>query len=111
MGYYTAVTGDLRWSQPLTPEQLAVIKNLYEFEYGADEYGIYFDGEQSKRYDLVDQCKEVVAILGRYKIEVTGILVAIGEEQPDIWRLVFKNGTVVREEVQMTWPDGTKYRN
>lgn len=111
MGYYTQVEGELVFSPMLTDDQLEVLKEYADeiYEADLDHYGLRISHE-AKYYGIEDAVRELVAAATRLSVFVGGELVGFGEDQPDIWRIVVRDGTVTRESAKIVWPDGSKYR-
>lgn len=114
MGYYTTLNGEINLSREPSIEVWETIHaQLDSFYLMSERYpsrSIYFDGANSKFYNLKKDASTFVCILEQVGITATGTVVCVGEEQPDIWRLVFKDGTVTTETARMVWPDGSEYR-
>lgn len=115
MGYISTLDGEITFSREVTVEVLEKIAALSSFSFidpDDDEYvdGIYFDYERGKFYDLVEDSKALVDILAEVGVTVAGIIEVTGEDNHDIWRLVFSPGKVEEEKIEMRWPDGTVYR-
>lgn len=113
MGYYTTLNGEITLSREPSIEVWFHISQLDSF-YFIEEYvpsrHISFDGLDGKFYNLKNDASALINILDQVGISAGGEIVCVGEEQPDIWRLVFTGGTVVREDTKIVWPDGTEYR-
>jgi len=113
MGYYSTVEGDIRFSREVTVDVLEEIQKLDSFyfvEPEEDSKGIFFDYAEGKFYSLKKDSEELVEILSEVGVTATGTLLIEGEENYDVWRLVFTPGSVVEEKVEMRWPDGSVYR-
>lgn len=114
MGYNSTLDGEIRFSREVTVEVLEEIATLPSFQFiDPDDDGvaggIYFDYDEGKFYYLLDDAKTLVKILTRVGVEAYGTIVVKGEENHDVWRLVFSPGTVTKESIEMRWPDGTEY--
>lgn len=113
MGYYTRLDGEINLSSAPDIEVWFSISQMDSF-YFLEDYTpsrhISFEGLEGKFYHLEKDSSSLINILGQVGISAGGKIVCVGEEQPDIWRLVFTGGTVVREDTKIVWPDGTEYR-
>lgn len=113
MGYYTTLNGGMHLSSTPSFEVWDKMHNLDSLYFIAEQETpttfIDFGGLSGKFYNLEGDIKSMVATLSDVGITVQGAIECVGEEQPDIWRLVVDNGTVVRETARMLWPDGTEY--
>lgn len=113
MGYYTTLNGTLYLSgEPSLEvwEKITDLNALYFLASDSTDTVIEYDFIDGKFYGLEDDINSLVGILGQVGISVKGVIECVGEEQPDIWRLVVKDGSVIREGVRMVWPDGSEYR-
>lgn len=114
MGYYTTLTGSLLLSSIPSFEVWDKIHNLDSLYFMAEQETpmtfIDFGDLSGKFYNLEGDIKSLVGTLSEVGITVQGAIECVGEEQPDIWRLVVDNGTVTRETARMLWPDGSEYR-
>src|SRR5690606_32209121 len=115
LGHISTLDGEITLSREGTEEVLETIAEPAAFSFlhpvarrHAD--GIYFDYERGKFYDLVEDSKALVDILAEVGVTVAGIIEVTGEDNHDIWRLVFSPGKVEEEKIEMRWPDGTVYR-
>jgi hypothetical protein len=127
VGYYSRITGAiaiapaLKWSEykdkGLTdagaPNHPSVVLRTHEEERDG-EGGVMFvrwaDGiipatdESIKAYELEAEVRAIVAAF-RTGRTFGGYLEISGEEQGDLWRLVVRDGRVVRIEPTVTWPE------
>lgn len=114
MGYYTTLNGELYLSRVPSIEVWDTIYTELESFYLLSERDpsntIYFGGVESKFYNLKNDASSLVCILEQVGITVSGEIICVGEGQPDIWRLVFKGGSVKSESPRIVWPDGTEYK-
>lgn len=115
MGYYTTFEGRLHVKPRFSESEVETLETYVETTfYGdvdVDETGITFERLHGKYYDFEDDIKSIVADLVSAGYEVSGSVVATGEESADIWRLVVTPGsTVVKEKARLVWPDGSEYR-
>lgn len=116
MGYNSTLRGHLDFSGYLDDAVVAEL-NDYNNDFNNLAYGGYFtntgwidDGDSSKFYYLEQEARLLIERLRSLDMTVSGTVVVEGEENSDIWRLIFKDGKVVRENAKVTWPDGTEYR-
>lgn len=130
MGYNTRYTGaigiepPLTWAQikdsPYLPEsaeknfpdvKLRVIETTTETEDGvltrrvADAIVPVTD-ESYKGYGIVETVQKIIDAYPGH--EFTGRFDCEGEEAPDLWRLVVRDGRATRVEPQITWPEGSE---
>lgn len=69
------------------------------------------DSESGKAYNLEGIIRSLVKIAVEDGCTVSGTINVRGEEAGDIWRVIVKNNVQHREDVIITWPDGTRYPN
>ena len=129
MGYYSRVTGSIRFLPPVTYGEVKdsgyvitargqnyVDKDLELESFGPDSedsdeiYKIIPSSEDPyKAYDIVDNLEELVRLLGpdrRYEgyIEIVGEIIETGSN-PDIYRLRVKDGKVEELQPKLVWPE------
>lgn len=130
MGYNTRYTGAIGIEPPLTwaeikdspylPEtaeknwpdvKLRVIETTTEIDEGtltrrAADAIVPVTDEPYKGYEIIATVQKIIdahpghTFSGRFDCE--------GEEAPDLWRLVVRDGRATRVEPQITWPEGSE---
>ncbi len=128
MGYYSVVKGSITFNPPITyaevrnsgfviteARQNYVAKDIMLDSFGPnsepeDEIYIILPASEDsyKVYDIVDDLKELVNILGQDR-EYQGHFEITGEgydsSKPDIWRLRVKDGKVEKVHPKLVWPE------
>lgn len=128
MGYNSRVSGEividppLTWSEykespyltPGSPNWPCVILRQHEDPRDA-EGGVMLvrwadaivpaTDESGRMYGIEEQVRKIVAAY-REGHTFSGYLEIDGENQGDLWRLVIKDGTVIRFDAKFVWPDG-----
>jgi len=128
MGYYSVVRGSIRFSPAVTWDQVkdsefVITKShqnyvnkdvmLESFGPASDDSDqidtIYPHSEDSaKFYNITEDLQELVDLVGSNKtfegyLEITGEGYDVGE--PDIWRLMVKDGKVKEIKPKLVWPE------
>lgn len=127
MGYYTTFDGRIEIDPPLTWEEIretpwADAEGFPELRIEVEEETVTTEvGEATlkkgvavvpaqedpyKGYSILSTLKEILAAFPDHAF--SGEIRAEGEEAGDIWRMRIVNGKAIREDAQVTWPDGTK---
>lgn len=98
--------------QGLSPAAIREISES-ELRYYVSVDATALNGESSEgsAYYLEEQLKEAIEIVKNDGCVANGFLVLIGEEQPDISRLVVQDNNIYIEQAIITWPDGTKFED
>lgn len=108
MGYYSVVHGELIFNPAISDETLEELKSNGIAYWGSfSASGWFGDGASGKAYELESDADVLVMTVNAAGSNVTGSIVVVGEEQPDVWRLVFREDRVDLERAQMRWPDGS----
>lgn len=112
MGYTSRLTGNLEFSAPVSSDLLYRLRESSEFSclsYGGrfESDGWFDDGESGKMYDLEEEAALLVKAVNAEIVRVTGEIRVDGEDNTDIWRLVFTGTDVRVERPEIRWPDGT----
>jgi hypothetical protein len=128
MGYYTTITGYLDVAPPVPWSKIRDTRFLPEYFRQDDWRTFVFDVKEEtvetdegtltrkgaqriicgsedgfKAYHAEEHLQALVDHLGPgYSYE--GMFEGFGEENGDMWRLVVRNGTVVKIEPTITWP-------
>lgn len=122
MGYQTTISGEIRIEPPLTwPEiksnpayqgttavRLDIDEQSIDTPEGelisrsASSLSAAFEGPY-KAYGLLSQVQAAVEAAPGHTF--TGHLECSGEDRDDLWRLVVRNGTAVKVEPTIVWPD------
>jgi hypothetical protein len=122
MGYNTRVTGAILITPPLTAAELRAHPEVKDGDCAyvqVNEEPVETDegtlirttgnaivpwrDEEYKAYDLVEQVQHIVSTFPDRAYE--GRFDCYGEENPDIWRLVIRDGRAVQIRPQLIWPD------
>lgn len=114
MGYYSRLEGNLRFD-PEISEALAETLNetLNGLPFGGyfEEDGWHDGGDTGKQYYFHEECVELFHRMRDEGVDISGFIVRVGEEQPDLERALFAPGqTPEFQEAKTVWPDGTEYR-
>jgi hypothetical protein len=131
MGYYSSGYGELTFSRPLnwaefkdsrllpgdghTVLQLAVEETEKDYEIGTMKVrtatGVEWRYDDStKMYELESEVAEVAKLAKAAGVQVSGHLIRVGEEQPDMERLwIASDYRVETEQAKVIWPsDGSE---
>ena len=106
MGYYTDVNANLTFTPEL--DSLSAFLAVKEIGYPWSDItsrGLRFN-DNGKFYGIDDEVKRLIEAVKAHTT-VSGTIIGVGEEQPDIWRIVIKDNVATREEAQIVWPDGS----
>lgn len=127
MGYYTIVSGKIRFEPPLRWTDFKD-SAFYVERSGRGDLNVRFhveedvidtpDGELTRRtavalvaatnegykaYNLLGHVQQAIDLLGERTF--TGYLECDGEGQDDLWRIVVRDGTAWKIEPTVVWPD------
>lgn len=124
MGYNTRVTGEITFAPPLTWSEIKADKFNLQGHYAvminprrdvtdtdtSQETVITADRllpswEEKSRYDeLVEHVQKFIDVYG-FGRTFTGYFDCVGEEQPDMWRVVIRDGTATVVRAVVLWPE------
>jgi len=125
MGYHTNFEGQLKFKRELTASQLALVQQFMgedcrnhpewdepeltyvDLKITPDLSGIMWDGSE-KTYDMVDAVNMITRIVRKTmpEFELTGSLLAQGENIDDRWTLIMKDGIATKVDTPRA---GQKY--
>ena len=123
MGYSTYFTGVLKFKEPITKEQEALLDDISGIDYrdghpffGVDcpnisyidfvitenKLGIEHRGAEES-YGAVEQVNFIIDVMkSRYtNFTLEGGLIAQGEEVEDVWKLLIKDGKAIEERIKI----------
>lgn len=112
MGYYSTCHGEVFFDPPISDELVKTIQDELpdlEFHAAVSNEGLGDGKDSGKAYHLEEDSRELLDYLAREGSRATGWIIVEGEENTDVWRLIFKDGTITRENVKLIWPDGSEY--
>ena len=137
MGYYTNLSGEAEIRKAVIPDDV-LNREGWSASTDSDYFLIETDGEPDdvqlidgeitvvpgdqfqtvtlrwddsvKAYNFDERCQALMDAVKAVGGEITGEFVGRGEENGDIWRVVFNGTTKKREEAVTRWPDGTPVR-
>lgn len=134
MGYYSQGTGELTFDPPLAWGVYSGVGTNYAGDLGWDDIsfeervstentaegelkrrvatGVRWTSDDSnKKYSIDEDMSALARILRGTGTRVSGYLVRVGEESPDIERYwIDENGNARSEQAEVRWPsDGTKF--
>jgi len=121
MGYSTSFTGQLSFTKELKASELAELRKFLEedcrdhpewkathlsyidLQLTKDFTGIEWNGAE-KTYDLVEKINVVIEQMRKRfpDFELTGTLLAQGEEIGDVWKLVIENNEAVERKIDLS---------
>lgn len=126
MGYYSNIEGmftiETKDGSPIDPFVFAyIVKGSGSYEYliynpldciphhnysPTATFSVYGNG---KYYDLDDDTDEFAAALNKAGLELSGHLYRVGEEQPDVEKIVVDKNIVTFYAGHIAFDDGTKW--
>lgn len=118
MGYNTDFSGELKFVKPLTAAELKHLEFIIRedardhkdwdpgdvcymsLEVLKDASGLRWDGSE-KTYEMVGAINLLTKLMRRinHNFELSGTMLAQGDEVGDVWRLVMKDGVAYEEPV------------
>jgi len=121
MGYSTSFTGELKFTKELKASELAELNKFLgedcrdhpdweashlthiDLELTKDFSGLQWNGAE-KTYDLVEKVNFIIEQMkNKYPdFDLTGELLAKGEDVEDVWRLVIENGEALEKKIDLS---------
>lgn len=120
MGYTTKFSGELKFANHITPEQRLRLDDILgkdardhpewhagnltyiDLQLTIDHHGLEHNHSE-KSYDLHEQINLVIDLMKKDfpEFELTGKLLAQGEEAGDVWYIVMENNKAIVQEIDI----------
>lgn len=120
MGYTTTFKGQLKFTKELSGKQLAKIKSFFgedarehpdwdtdgsyiDLRFNDDFSGIEWDDETEKNSGMVEHVNLIIREMKKEypDFELTGELLAQGEDMEDRWKLIIENGIAIEKRIEI----------